>query len=125
ALFTNSSAIRTVLLCSGKIYYELLERQERDKREDVALVRIEQLYPLRLDLLGEALALYPAAADYCWVQEEPANMGAWSFIRWQIAGLIGREPRFVGRREDASPAVGSHRVHKQEQEKLLNEAFAP
>ncbi|HEX8960817.1 MAG TPA: 2-oxoglutarate dehydrogenase E1 component [Geobacteraceae bacterium] len=116
--------VRAVFLCSGKIYYELLERREKEGRADFALVRVEQLYPFRADLVGEALAPYRSAQEVVWVQEEPANMGAWTFLRLQLAALLGKEPRYVGRPEAASPAVGSHRVHKEEQKRVLDEAFA-
>jgi 2-oxoglutarate dehydrogenase E1 component len=115
--------IRAVLICSGKIYVELLERKIRDEREDLELVRVEQLYPLRTDLLKEALGRYGNDVHFSWVQEEPANMGGWSFIRWHLCEILGNEPRYVGREAAASPAVGSHRLHKEEQEKILKEAF--
>jgi len=116
--------IQAVLLCSGKIYYELLERQEKEGREEVAIIRIEQLYPLRMDLLRKELARYRKAKRFVWVQEEPANMGAWTFLQPHLTELLGGEPGYVGRQEDASPAVGSHRQHKEEQERLIAAAFA-
>ena len=119
----NPERVREVIICTGKIYFELLERKTSDQREDVALVRIEQLYPLRTDLLREALLQYRNAAGYRWVQEEPRNMGAWSFIRPYLAEILGREARYVGRDEEAAPAVGSHRQHKLEQERVVAEAF--
>jgi len=116
--------VRAVFLCSGKLYYELLDRKERDGRDDVAIVRIEQLYPLRADLVGEVLAPYRGVEQIAWVQEEPANMGGWAFLRPRLAEIIGREPRYVGRPEAATPATGSHRLHKEEQERLIAEAFS-
>jgi 2-oxoglutarate dehydrogenase E1 component len=116
--------IQAVLLCSGKIYYELLERQEKEGRQELAIIRIEQLYPLRKDLLREELCRYRKAQRFSWVQEEPANMGAWTFLRPHLTELLGGEPGYVGRQEDASPAVGSHRQHKEEQERLIAAAFA-
>ena len=116
--------IRAVLLCSGKIYFDLLERKTRDERDDLDLIRVEQFYPLRTDLLREALGRYGRSGHFSWVQEEPANMGGWSFIRPYLREILGEEPHYVGRGEAASPSVGSHRVHKQEQEKILEEAFA-
>ena len=67
--------------------------------------------------------MYRNAESYSWVQEEPANMGAWEFLRPRLAEVLGKEPRYVGRPAAAAPAVGSHRVHKEEQEKLVQEAF--
>jgi 2-oxoglutarate dehydrogenase E1 component len=116
--------VRTLLLCSGKIYYDLLERKEQEDRADVALVRIEQLYPLRDELLQAALALYPQADRLVWVQEEPRNMGAWQFIAPQLARVSGRTPDYVGRQAMAAPAGGSHRWFKNEQEQIVDRAFA-
>ncbi|HYS42719.1 MAG TPA: 2-oxoglutarate dehydrogenase E1 component, partial [Geobacteraceae bacterium] len=120
----DPAQVRAVFLCSGKLYYELLERREKEGRDDVALVRIEQFYPLRSDLIREALAPFRKAEQFAWVQEEPANMGAWSFLRPQLAEILGKEPRYVGRPEAAVPATGSHRLHKEEQERVLEEAFS-
>jgi 2-oxoglutarate dehydrogenase E1 component len=115
---------RTLLLCSGKVYYNLLERKVNEDRRDIALVRIEQLYPLRIDLLRETLARYQKSAETRWVQEEPRNMGAWCFIRPYLAEILGKEPIYVGRPEAAAPAVGSHRQHEVEQARVIEEAFA-
>jgi 2-oxoglutarate dehydrogenase E1 component len=120
----NPEKIRAVLICSGKIYFELRQRREEAQRDDVALVRVEQLYPLRTDLLREALAGYHGAERFAWVQEEPANMGGWGFIRPHLAELLGREPAYVGRAAAPSPAVGSHRLHKMEQERIIAAAFS-
>jgi 2-oxoglutarate dehydrogenase E1 component len=116
--------VGTLLLCSGKIYYELRERQQEEKRPDVAIVRIEQLYPLRRDQLASACAPYRAARHLAWVQEEPENNGAWSWLRPQLTALLGREPEYIGRPAAAAPAVGSHHLHQQEQQKILSAAFA-
>ncbi|GFE57601.1 2-oxoglutarate dehydrogenase E1 component [Geobacter sp. AOG1] len=115
--------VTTVLFCTGKIYFELLERKNRDGREDVALVRIEQLYPLRTDLVREALAPFRGAVTFRWVQEEPRNMGAWGFVRPHLADILGAEPAYIGRPDAAAPAVGSHREHKVEQERVMAAAF--
>jgi len=112
-----------LLLCTGKVYYDLLERVEKQGREDVAIVRIEQLYPLRTDLLAEAVAPYRKVVEVAWVQEEPRNMGAWSFIRPYLAEILGSEPRYVGRPENDVPAVGSHRLHGEEQERIISAAI--
>jgi 2-oxoglutarate dehydrogenase E1 component len=120
-----AESARLVFFCTGKIYFELLERCEREGRGDVAIIRIEQLYPLRTELLREALAGFPQAERFRWVQEEPENMGAWSFLRPRLTALLGSEPEYVGRREDASPAVGSHRLHKIDQERVIAAAFEP
>ncbi|HVV00625.1 MAG TPA: 2-oxoglutarate dehydrogenase E1 component [Verrucomicrobiae bacterium] len=118
---------RRVLLCTGKVYYDLLARREELKGEDVAIIRLEQLTPLRLDLLEKILAPYRDGTSVVWVQEEPANMGAWTFVRIQLGeSLFGRFP-FSGlsRPASATPATGSSRRHKQEQGELMDKAFAP
>jgi 2-oxoglutarate dehydrogenase E1 component len=115
--------IATVLLCTGKIFFELLACRDKEGRQDVAIIRIEQLYPLRTDQLRRELSRYQKKARFLWVQEEPRNMGAWEFMRPQLTEILGREPDYVGREEAASPAVGSHRVHKQDQEKIIRAAF--
>jgi 2-oxoglutarate dehydrogenase E1 component len=119
----DPAKVTAVFFCSGKIYFELLERRERDRRDDIALVRIEQLYPLRVDLIEAALAPFHPVMAFTWVQEEPANMGGWDFMRHSLASLVGIEPRYVGRRAAPAPATGSHRQHKEEQERILQEAF--
>ena len=121
---TECDAVTTVLLCSGKVYYDLREHREQEQREDVAIIRVEQLYPLREDLLSAALSRYSSNMNICrWVQEEPANMGAWSFLRHDLEKLCGSELSYVGRPAAAAPATGSHRMHKIEQDGLLAEAF--
>lgn len=120
----DPEAVETVLVCSGKIFFELRERATREERKDIAIVRIEQLYPLRSDLLREELEKFRKARSVVWVQEEPRNMGAWTHVRPYLTDIIGTEPRYVGRQDDACPAVGSSRQHKIEQAKLLDEAFA-
>ena len=121
---SDPGKVRRVLFCTGKIYYELAERRQKENRDDIALVRLEQLYPLRTDILKEVLENFDQAEKFAWVQEEPANMGAWSFLRSRIAELIREDPAYVGRKESAAPAVGSHRLHQEEQKQLLDEAFS-
>ena len=118
--------IKRVLLCSGKIYYDLAEHREQNKREDVAILRLEQLYPLKHNLLEAALAAYDPGTPVFWVQEEPGNMGAWIYMRIRFGeSLFGRFP-FAGitRPRSASPAAGSHRRHKQEQSEIIAQAFS-
>ncbi len=112
--------VRTVLLCSGKIYYELLEKREKDKREDVAIVRMEQLYPLPEPYLEKALSRYGKARRFVWVQEEPENMGAWAYL---CRAFKIRPLELVSRPESATPATGFYRQHVREQQELLERAF--
>jgi 2-oxoglutarate dehydrogenase E1 component len=118
-------SIQRVLLCAGKIYYELEAHRQETGRADIALIRLEQLYPLRRELLEQTLAPYPAGTPVFWVQEEPENMGAWNFMRICFGQtLFGRFPLGgVTRPASASPATGSHRRHKQEQAEVLARAF--
>ncbi len=91
----------------------------------MAIIRIEQLYPLRTDLLRAEISRYRKAGTFAWVQEEPCNMGAWTFIRPFLAEILGRDPAYIGRKESAAPAVGSHRQHKIEQAGIIEEVFNP
>ena len=118
--------VRRLVLCTGKIYYDLLERRERDGVDDIGIMRIEQLYPLRASELQARLAPYPKGVDLVWVQEEPWNMGAWYFVRARLPEILGAEQplRCIARPESASPATGSGASHKLEQELLLNEVFS-
>ena len=121
----DGSGVTTVLLCSGKVYYDLVEHREKEQRRDVTIIRVEQFYPLRTDLLGAEVARYRSAAVWRWVQEEPANMGGWSFLKPELEKLLGREPAYAGRPAAAAPATGSHRTHKAEQDALIAAAFEP
>lgn len=115
-----------VLLCSGKIFFELEEARERLGRKDVAILRVEQLYPLPEDVLHSALAPYPGGTPAIWVQEEPENMGAWRTLRARFGEtLLGRLPFYgVSRPASASPATGSLSSHRLEQERVIMRAFA-
>jgi 2-oxoglutarate dehydrogenase E1 component len=114
-----------ILLCSGKIYYDLVDYREREKLDDVAIIRIEQFYPLSDEWLRKALEPYRDGTPACCVQEEPRNMGARAFWTMRFGdSLFGRFPlQYVSRAESASPATGSKAVHKREQQSLLERAF--
>ena len=116
---------RRVLLCTGKVYYDLVEARKAAGRSDVAIVRLEQLYPLN-DALKNALAVYAEGTPLVWVQEEPRNMGPWYFLNARIRDYIGdRMPlSLVSREESASPATGSKASHDLEQKMLMAAAFA-
>ncbi|MEM9067658.1 MAG: 2-oxoglutarate dehydrogenase E1 component [Myxococcota bacterium] len=120
----DPSKVRRVILCSGKVYYDLLEAREKREQDDVALVRIEQLYPYRPEEIQEAVERFPKDATIVWTQEEPWNMGAWFFIRARLANAFpNREVQCVARPESASPATGSKASHVYEQQRLMNEAL--
>ena len=114
------AAVRRVLGCSGKVYYDIRKALDGTTRKDLAIVRLEQLYPLSAESLREALSPY-AGAENCWVQEEPLNMGAWRFLQMRFPGAFSR---VISRPESASPATGSMGSHKREQRELIAEALA-
>ena len=121
----NREKVSRVLLCSGKIYYDLEARRQESGREDVAILRVEQLYPLPTKALEAELARYASDVPVYWVQEEPENMGAWRFMRIHYGErLLGRFPfHGVYRSASGSPATGSNSSHKLEQNELLAQAF--
>ena len=108
-----------LFLCSGKIYYDLLEK--RSKATDLIL-RVEQLYPFHADLCKKIIAKYPSLSQFFWIQEEPENMGGWEYIRPRLEA-IGIHATYIGRPRSASPATGSSKKHKQETEAILKAAF--
>lgn len=121
---TDAASVRRVVLCSGKVAWDAMS--ERDARKaPVAVVRVEQLYPFPIDQINDALAHYPNAKEVVWLQEEPANMGAWNFVEhriWRIKEK-GYDLRSVSRREAGSPATGSKNIHDQELADLMDETF--
>ncbi len=120
--------IRRVVLCSGKVYYDLFEERQKRGIDDVYLMRVEQLYPFPLHTLGKELQRF-RSAEVVWCQEEPKNMGAWTFVAPRIEDVLGQigakqdRPIYVGRAEAASPATGLHRRHVEEQNRLVTEAL--
>src|SRR5207302_7611592 len=104
-----------------KVFYDLLERRAEEEAGDVAIVRVEQLYPLHEELLRRTLSRYREAREWVWVQEESMNMGAWSFIEPRLRAL-GYGVQYVGRDASASPATGSRHVHLREQRELVEAA---
>jgi 2-oxoglutarate dehydrogenase E1 component len=117
--FAEAKKVKRVLLCSGKVYYDLLNEQRNSERKDVAIVRLEQLHPFPKKQLDAELAKYPKAKVY-WVQEEPENMGYWNFMlrymRRELEDVISRKP-------SASPATGYNKIHVKEQKDLVARAF--
>lgn len=120
-----ASRVKRILLCTGKLYYELNKRRNDLQREDVAIIRLEQLYPLRRELIEQALAEYAPGTPAVWVQEEPENMGAWRYLRVTFGDKLFEKFPFSGisREASASPATGSAIYHKKEQERILEDAF--
>jgi 2-oxoglutarate dehydrogenase E1 component len=114
-----AAKVKRVLFCSGKVYYDLLAYKEANDRKDVAIVRVEQLYPLPAKQMDAQLKKYPKAT-YHWVQEEPANMGALSFMQVNYA-TTALKP--VSRPASSSPATGFSKMHEKEQKALVDRAF--
>ncbi|WP_438482395.1 2-oxoglutarate dehydrogenase E1 component [Oleiharenicola lentus] len=112
-----------VILCSGKVYYDLIDYREKNKVENTAIIRVEQLYPLHRDTLTKLADDYGRNARLVWCQEEPANMGAWSFIAPQLEEIFGRKALYAGRDGAASPAVGVLSMHRQQLANFLKKAF--
>jgi 2-oxoglutarate dehydrogenase E1 component len=120
---TPAGTVQRLLLCSGKIFYALeKERDERDRR-DVAIVRVEQLYPFPATELSEIFHRHAAVTQIRWVQEEPKNQGAWQFIAPLLRSIDSREIGYIGREEAASPATGSYKIHQAEEAAILDEAL--
>jgi len=118
--------VKRVVMCSGKVYYDLVDERTRREIDDVALLRIEQLYPFPQKALRAELRRYPNAKRYVWCQEEPRNQGAWYQIghrlRAALKGLAD-EPEYAGRRPSAAPAVGIHGIHVEQQKRLVRVAL--
>jgi 2-oxoglutarate dehydrogenase complex dehydrogenase (E1) component-like enzyme len=121
------SGTRRILLCSGKVYYDLLAKREESSQNHIAIIRLEQLYPFPMQRLTDILRRYSDAAEIYWVQEEPENMGAWYFVERQLQDLIkgrSRTLKYVGRPTAASPGAGAHKVHSEQQRQIVEDAFA-
>jgi 2-oxoglutarate dehydrogenase E1 component len=130
----SKESVTRVILCNGKIYYELFQERENRKIPHMALIRLEQLYPFPEAQLQELLRTYPNLQELFWVQEEPQNMGAWSYIYPRLRTLLQKdlsffpklleaEPIYVGRPESASPATGSLKIHQEEQREIIETAL--
>jgi 2-oxoglutarate dehydrogenase E1 component len=117
--------VQRTLLCTGKVYYDLIELRAERKIDSVRIVRVEQLYPLEPSLLMESLDGAPEGSEVMWVQEEPLNMGAWSYMKLHFGDVISERYKFIKatRAESASPSTGSMAAHKLEQRDLLEAAF--
>lgn len=113
--------VKRIAFCTGKVYYDLLDRKEKDNNTDLAIIRLEQLYPFPKKQVEAILNKYAKANSYLWVQEEPENSGAWSYI---LRVMRQHNLRYIGREESASPATGSHKQHDKEQKAILDEVFS-
>jgi len=114
--------VKRLILCSGKVAYDLARRRKEAQRDDLAIVRVEQLYPLHTDMLERVVSAYPNA-EIVWVQEEPKNAGAYQYFDHALQESLGWSPLpYIGRSASATPAVGSKKIHDQEHERMLRQA---
>ena len=121
----DAAKVKRVIACSGKVYYDLVKKREEKKAHDVAILRVEQLYPFPHKVFASELKKYPNATEIVWCQDEPQNQGAWFFIQHQIHEnmLDGQKLGYAGRPASASPAVGYAHLHQDQQKALLDQAY--
>jgi 2-oxoglutarate dehydrogenase E1 component len=121
----KSDKVKRVVACSGKVYYDLAKRREEKGLDDVALVRVEQLYPFPHKAFSQELKKYSNASEVVWCQDEPQNQGAWFFVQHYIHEnmLDGQRLGYSGRGASASPAVGYSHLHQEQQKALVEGAF--
>jgi 2-oxoglutarate dehydrogenase E1 component len=119
----DPAQVRKVVMCSGKIYYDLVEQRRKLGRLDTAIVRVERLYPLPAAEIAAALGTYPNATELTWVQEEPVNMGAWPYLAMHLPRLLGRGLGVVALPESSAPASGSAKAHAADHAALVASAF--
>jgi len=121
----DKQKVRRILICSGKIYYDLLNERRKQKINDVAIIRLEQIYPFNADQLTEISKTYPRDVEIVWVQEEPRNNGVYPFIGAKLHyHWVGMKKLFyIGRKPSASPAAGSHEQHEHEQKDIISRAL--
>jgi 2-oxoglutarate dehydrogenase E1 component len=123
----NSSKVEKIIMCSGKVYYDLLSKREELGIKNIALIRIEQLYPFPYDTLEKVIKPYKNAEKFIWCQEEPSNQGAWFSHRHRLQIVLDRinsaQIELISRKASAAPAVGLNKLHIQQQEALVIEAL--
>ena len=121
--FANPGDVSRIVFCTGKVFYDLAAMRGESGDRSTAILRIEQLYPFHDDMVEALISQYPNASTFVWCQEEPLNMGAWSYIFPRLEKVVGTKVRYAGRRTASSPAAGSKAMHYREQKALLAEAF--
>ena len=118
-----AAGVKRIVFCTGKVYFDLLQHRRENGITDTALLRVEQLFPFHDEMVRSLVSRYPATATWVWCQEEPENMGAWSYVRPHLEQLGDRRVQYAGRDPGASPAVGAKVLHVREQKKLVEDAF--
>jgi len=121
----EDNKVKQIVFCSGKVYYDLLEERRKREIDNIAIVRIEQLYPFPIKLYAEQVARYKNAEQIVWCQEEPQNQGAWYSIRHRLMAVLTDKLtlRYAGRKHASAPATGYNQMHQQEQKALVNDAL--
>jgi multifunctional 2-oxoglutarate metabolism enzyme len=121
----DTAVVQRLVLCSGKVFYDLNEARKKANENRVSIVRLEQFYPFPLNRSREVISQYPNVKQLVWAQEEPQNMGGWTFVEPRLEGLLPscERPIYIGRAPSASPATGSYAIHQSEQSKLIQEAL--
>ena len=122
-VFSNPADVSRLIFCSGKVYYDLIAHRQEMDIENAAIIRIEQLYPFHREMVEAIISQYHNASSFVWCQEEPLNMGAWSYIFPRLERAVGSKIRYAGRGTASSPAAGSKAMHYREQKALLVQAF--
>ena len=118
-----NTGAKEIIFCSGKIYYQLLQRRNELTESNKAILRLEQFYPFPDKQLKAMLKQYKKVKTFSWVQEEPENMGGWVFVRQRMEKITGQKLHYVGRKPSASPATGFPAIYKKQQEAISNEAL--
>ena len=121
--FEDAMQVDRVVFCTGKVYYDLAAHRQEQGITNTAILRVEQLYPFHKELVEALVSQYPAASKFVWCQEEPLNMGAWSYIAPRLEKVLDRRVRYAGRGRASSPAAGSKAMHYREQKALIDAAF--
>jgi 2-oxoglutarate dehydrogenase E1 component len=121
----DRAPVKRIVLCSGKVFYDLNEARKKSGADQVALIRLEQFYPFPQIRLQEIISSFPNASELIWCQEEPKNMGGWTFVEPRLEDQLPGQtrPRYVGRAASASPATGSYAIYLLEQARLILEAL--
>jgi 2-oxoglutarate dehydrogenase E1 component len=121
--FENPADVKRIVFCTGKVFYDLAAHRKEAGITDTAIIRIEQLYPFHGEMVAAFSAHFPQVSRFVWCQEEPRNMGAWTYIEPRIEDALGVRPLYAGRKPGSSPAAGSKAMHYREQKALLTKAF--
>jgi 2-oxoglutarate dehydrogenase E1 component len=121
--FDDPAQVKRIVFCSGKVFYDLAAHRKEAGIEDTAIIRIEQLYPFHGEMVSAILGQFPNVSRHIWCQEEPKNMGAWTYVAPRLEETLGAWPVYAGRKPGSSPAAGSKAMHYREQKALLTAAF--